>query len=206
MSELKIIGAGLWRTGTSSLQVATEQFTHEKCYKMYDLMMSSAKTSQWLDILDGKQPDWHEIFSGYGSTLDWPSLAYWEEIYGVFPGAYILLSHRDPESWWNSISNTVLLSSPTEKSIRRPWDELVVQLFKEHFVGRHPKKEEAIKFYLDHNDYVRKTVEPSRLIDWNIDDGWAPICKALGLDIPSNKFPHIGRTDDYRRMNRLPPT
>lgn len=201
--ELSIIGAGMWRTGTVSLKSALEKLLNKPCHHMTELLIHPQQTNQWLRIVKGAQPDWPSLLQGYGATLDWPSMAYWQQLASAYPGALILLSTREPEDWWRSISQTVLQSAPTKDTARTPWDQLVVELFENHFVGRFPTKDQAIKAYNDHNQAVRAAIAPNRLIEWQPSDGWLPLCRALNLPVPPEPFPHLNTTADYRRNNRL---
>jgi len=37
---------------------------------------------------------------------------------------------------------------------------------------------------------IRGLVPPERLLEWNIADGWEPLCKFLGKPAPNIEFPH----------------
>jgi len=49
------------------------------------------------------------------------------------------------------------------------------------------------------------TLAPEKLIDWHPGDGWEPICDKLGLPVPSDPFPHVNTTDDFRAMVGMEP-
>jgi hypothetical protein len=38
-------------------------------------------------------------------------------------------------------------------------------------------------------------VPPERLLEWSAQDGWEPLCKFLGKDIPDEPFPHVNTSD-----------
>jgi hypothetical protein len=64
----------------------------------------------------------------------------------------------------------------------------------------------AIAAYEAHNQRVRDTVPPSRLLEWRPGDGWAPICDALSVPVPKEPFPHVNTTEMFiRRMQQMPP-
>jgi hypothetical protein len=54
--------------------------------------------------------------------------------------------------------------------------------------------------YEAHNAAVRAEVPAERLIDWQPGDGWEPICAALDLPVPSEPFPHVNSTEEFRAM------
>ena len=201
--HIRIIGAGMWRTGTVSLKSALEELTGQPAHHMSELLLHPRQVPMWKAAATSGVADWDLLLKGYGSTLDWPTQAFWEDLYKKYPGSYVLLSTRDPEEWWQSISMTVLKSAPTAETAKTPWDHLVVTLFEKYFAGRNPTKEQAIRAYNEHNDRVRKTVTPNRLIEWSPSDGWIPLCRALDKPIPSQPFPHMNTATEYRRNNKI---
>lgn len=210
---LKIIGVGMWRTGTYSLKLALEQLTGEPCLHMSDLMprrpgmragRSAMQTEQWLRVVRGEQSAyWPRLLRGYGSVVDWPALMFWRELVDFYPDALVLLSERSAESWWQSISNTVLQIVPTLDATVSPWDKLIAELFVRDFIGTEPIREAAIDFYERHNAEVRAAVPPKRLIEWHITDGWPPLCRVLNMPIPTNPFPRTNTTAEFRRGHNL---
>ena len=201
---LVIVGAGMWRTATVSLKSALEELTGAHVHHMTEIMNRPDQAARWLAAVKGQSLPLQSLLRGYAMTLDWPSLAFWEELHTLHPDALVLLSSRDPEDWWRSISRTVLLSAPTRDTMQTSWDKLIIELFEQHFVGRFPSKKEAIAAYDNHNQYVRSTVPFNKLIDWTVGDGWLPLCRALNIPIPDKPFPHLNTTAHYQRNNRLP--
>lgn len=43
---------------------------------------------------------------------------------------------------------------------------------------------------LEHCNMVRGLVPKERLLEWSVEDGWAPLCKFLGKPVPDEPFPH----------------
>jgi len=67
--------------------------------------------------MDGELPDWEEFLSDYAAAVDWPACAFWRELSDAFPDALVLLSTRDPDSWWTSASNTIFQAVLGEVSV-----------------------------------------------------------------------------------------
>jgi Sulfotransferase domain len=42
-----------------------------------------------------------------------------------------------------------------------------------------------------HNARVRASVPADRLVEWQPEDGWEPLCRALGVEVPDTPFPHV---------------
>jgi hypothetical protein len=47
---------------------------------------------------------------------------------------------------------------------------------------------------------IRKLVPPERLLEWKIEDGWAPLCKFLGKPVPKNTpFPRANNAEGFKK-------
>ncbi len=52
--------------------------------------------------------------------------------------------------------------------------------------------------YERHNAVVRSSVAPNRFLEWTLADGWAPLCDRLAVPVPSEPFPWINTTAEFR--------
>ena len=105
--SLQVIGAGFGRTGTRSLQTALQLLDFDACYHMLEVMpQGPAGIQLWEQAIRG-EPDWDTIFSGYKATVDFPGCTFWKELAEYYPDARVLLSVRDPESWFQSTQETI---------------------------------------------------------------------------------------------------
>ena len=55
----------------------------------------------------------------------------------------------------------------------------------------------AISAFNAHNDEVRRQVPPERLLDYEVGQGWEPLCSFLGLPVPATPFPRVNNADDF---------
>ena len=95
---MKLIGAGLPRTATTTQMIALEMLGLP-CYHMRDMMADPATSvPQWRKAFEG-DGDWDEIFEGKESTVDWPAAWHYRELMDVYPDAKVLLSVRSADSW-----------------------------------------------------------------------------------------------------------
>jgi len=197
---LRIIGAGLGRTGTTSLKLALEELLGGPCYHMLEVRERPADPDVWGDAYEGKLPDWAAFFEGYLATVDWPSAPFWQELSEAFPDAPILLSVRDPDSWWKSASSTIFIALATYFAPDAPadgWTRMGRGMMTT-FTPDWQDEAAAKAAYLAYNDEVRNTAPPGRLVEWSPGDGWEPICSALSLPVPDHPFPHTNTTADTR--------
>jgi hypothetical protein len=104
---LRVIGAGLGRTGTNSLKLALEELLGGPCYHTFEVRERPDDPDVWADAYAGRLPDWKAFFAEYRASVDWPAAPFWRELSEVFPDAIILLSVRDADGWWKSASETI---------------------------------------------------------------------------------------------------
>ena len=204
--SLKIVGAGLGRTGTHSLKIALEQLLGGPCYHMFEVLAHPDDIAQWQLAADGGTPDWRELFANYEAAVDWPASAYWRELSEVYPDAMVLLSSRPADEWWRSADNTIWAVSrrePPPDPVFQAQMKMVKKILQTRFTPDWSEEGPSKAAYERHNAEVRATVPAERLIDWHPGDGWGPICRGLGIPEPSEPFPHVNTTDEFRAMLQL---
>ena len=198
--NLRVVGAGLPRTGTHSLQLALEHLLNGRCYHMREIPGHPFDLGPgWNLALEGGTPDWNRLLNEYVATVDWPASMFWRELSRAYPEALVLLSVRDSaETWYQSLSETIL--PVARKALAPDWKEGrgLLYLF-ERFTGTNDWDDPAtlITAYKRHNDDVKKAVPEDRLLVWNAAEGWQPICQALRLPVPDEPFPWVNRRSEW---------
>jgi len=199
---LKVIGAGLGRTGTMSLKLALERLLGAPCYHMTELFEHlDEHTPLWHAAARGEAVEWDQIFADYIAAVDEPAAIQWETISSYYPDALVVLSTRDPESWWKSAFSTILqvkLNPPEEMSpARKAWLDMVVETYKSVYPDGFSDEDTAKAAYTAHVEKVKATVPSDRLLAWNVSEGWKPLCEALGLPVPDEPFPRSNSTEEF---------
>jgi len=202
--DLKVVGAGVGRTGTHSLKLALEQLLGGPCHHMLEILGDPAQVPSWIDAIDGKPTDW-SVLDRYVALVDWPGASFWPELSAANPDALVLLSVRDSEEWYKSASNTIFLAFDHLPPEIAPWMNSVRKLLHDRFSDRFDDPQAMIAAYERHNDGVREAIPSDRLLEWTPSDGWAPICDRLGLAVPDEPFPVTNTTDEFRTMLGMPP-
>ena len=106
---LKIIGAGVGRTGTHSLKLALEELGFGPCYHMEELIMHNPQNVKyWVDAKAGKPVDWEEVFKGFQSGVDLPIFFFYKDLMKKYPDAKVILTTRNPDSWYKSFGDTII--------------------------------------------------------------------------------------------------
>ncbi len=198
---LRVIGAGLGRTGTTSLQQVLGRLLGGRCYHMDEVREHGDEHAEaWAAAYRGELPDWARLLDGYVAAVDWPAAAYWRELSEDWPDALILLSVRDPDSWWRSASTTIWPAIATyfaPDADDNGWTHMGVGMMT-RFTPDWREEHAAKAAFVAHNDTVRRHAPPDRLLEWQVSEGWAPICERLGLPIPDEPFPHVNTAADMR--------
>ena len=198
---LRVVGAGVGRTGTHSLKVALEQLLGGPCYHMVEVFGHPEHAPLWTDSMLDKPVDWEKVFDGYVATVDWPGGGVWDQIYAANPDAMVLLSTRDSaDTWWKSASNTIFIAIGRDALPGGEDWYAMAQAMMNRFSPDWQNEDAAKAAYEAHNARVRELVPADRLIEWQPSDGWGPLCEGLGLPVPDEAFPVTNTTDEFRQM------
>ena len=199
LGTMRIVGAGVGRTGTHSLKLALERLLGERCYHMLEVFEHLEHVPTWHAAIRGERVDWQPVLGGYAAIVDWPGAAVWRRLAERFPDAPVLLStRRDAGTWLESARATILGNVRTLED-----DPLLpgfVPMLRDMFAGFEPNWRDdgaAMAAYERHNAAVRRDVPPERLVEWQPGDGWEPLSTALGVPVPDDEFPHVNTTAEF---------
>jgi hypothetical protein len=203
---LRVIGAGLPRTGTTSLKVALEILGFGPCHHMNKIVRTPHRILEFIRAYDGEEIDFHKLMEGYGSTLDIPTSDFYKEIHQAYPQAKIILTVRDTsEKWFESFQNTVgiLITSRFHyfcTYLLRFLHSLQIMLGK---IYKRWNKEFGPITPSFHDQYNRRVMNENKegeILVYNVKEGWPPLCKFLEVDIPQNiPFPNVNDTKEFTR-------
>jgi hypothetical protein len=202
---MRLIGAGLPRTGTLTQKLALEQLGFGPCYHWVNVIADLDQVALWDRALDG-EAIWDEVFAGHESTADWPGGYFYRELADVYPDAKVLLSVRDPESWERSFRETIWTMSygrslmPLLAHARAEVDprfhrylELVDRMFwgpQGTFADGNAEPGQLIEQMQRHHEQVKATIPADRLLVWEVGEGWQPLCEFLDVPVPDGPLPH----------------
>jgi hypothetical protein len=202
---LKVVGAGVGRTGTHSLKIALEQLLGGTCHHMTEVFGHPEELPLWIDAIDGRPVDWCDLMKDYTAEVDWPGGSFWPELAAANPDALVILSVRDPDQWFTSCSNTIFGGMKMRMEQGDEWMAAMLRLLAERFDDRVEDHDAMVAAFDRHNEAVRAGIPEQRLLEWTVAEGWDPICDRLGLPIPDAPFPKVNTTAEFRDMVGLPP-
>lgn len=196
---LKVIGAGMGRTGTASLKVALEQLGLGRCYHMSEILQNPEYIPDWMDAANGN-PDWDRIYNGYAATMDNPGCQFWRELAQHYPQAKVILTVRDPERWFESTNETIHSEEFARAIKNTPWGEMVHKTVYDAMDNRMQDKAFMVSFFKNRTREIINTISPERLLVYEVKQGWEPLCDFLDVAVPETEFPRVNSRDETKAL------
>jgi hypothetical protein len=210
MTEMKLIGAGLPRTATSSQKAAMDILGLSPCYHMQNVFADLDEAVKWRAALDSAEA-LEDVVAGQVSVIDWPGTYHWRTLMDLFPDAKVLLSVRSGESWARSMQDTIwgmlwgdgLLGHITKvhTDVDPKYDfyiEMMKEMWRRADLADENSTLESMATAMErYNQEVIAAVPADRLLVWRAGDGWEPICEFMDLPVPSDPFPHVNETAGF---------
>jgi hypothetical protein len=209
---MKLIGAGLPRTGTLSQKVALEMLGLAPCYHMVNVLANLDEADHWRRALEGGAP-WDQVFDSFQATVDWPGSFFWRELMDYYPDAKLLLSVRDAAAWERSMRDTIFGLFYSDILMRdlssarghvdpkwRGYLEMMEGMWHQSGLiadGASTTTESMQSAMERFNEEVKATVPAERLLVWSVSDGWEPLCEFLELPVPDTPFPHLNDSKEF---------
>ena len=198
---LSVIGAGFSRTATFSLKFALEHLGFGPCHHFSEIFAGGARSvSQWLEVIAGR-PDWDAVFDGFHATVDTPACNYWRELAAYYPAAKVILTERDPDSWFDSASETIYSDRLQGSLTGSPMGALMKGAILDVSGGPNTDRAFMTAWFTRRNQEVIDALPPERLLVFSPRDGWAPLCAFLGVPVPQCGFPRVNRRDELTQVS-----
>ncbi|KAL5355070.1 hypothetical protein BJX96DRAFT_1611 [Aspergillus floccosus] len=203
---LAVLALGMSRSGTESLRRALTILGYDHVYHGFDIPESNPPTwKAW--VLLGRRKwgrcssqaltrtDFDALLGHCEAVTDQPGALFASELIREYPEAKVILNKRDPKDWHRSIRNTFGVTMAGFAYRALPYFDAQLYWRKRYYVevleaayyGSIARHGEWV--YEDHCSKVRGLVPAERLLEWTVQDGWAPLCQFLQKPIPEEDFP-----------------
>jgi hypothetical protein len=196
---LDVIGSGLGRTGTKSLQTALNMLGVGPCHHMVEVFEHPESMALWIESANGR-PQWDAIFADYRSAVDYPTAAFWRELAAYYPNAKVIHTQRDPDAWFESTQATIFAPDGGVSKALASGEGPMAAFFKS-FAGNFGPHLHDRAFLTDHfrqhNAAVKATIPAERLLIYEAGQGWEPLCRFLGVPVPSEPYPSENSRDEF---------
>jgi hypothetical protein len=156
----------------------------------------------WVAALAGS-PDWGSIYAEQQSAVDWPTASFYRELHAAYPDARFILTLRNPQSWVESFSETIFTAlagraeAPEEV---HPWMDMCLGVIARAGFEQGMDAPALAAAFNAHNEAVRSAIPPAQLLEYQVKEGWEPLCEFLGVAVPEEDFP---RTNDRAQFWEL---
>ena len=196
---MDVIGAGFGRTGTLSLKTALEQLGYGPCMHMLPLLDDPERSALFAKAAGGDRASLHDALAECRSTVDWPGAYFWRELVEDNPDAKVILTVRDPQRWYASMEQTILAAASRRAPGAGAGQEMIeATVLDGTFEGRLADREHALRIFEEHTEEVRRVVPAERLLEFEVTQGWEPLCDFLDRPVPGGSFPRLNDTATFR--------
>lgn len=155
------------------------------------------------------------------AITDVPCTLFYKELLEAYPDAKVILSVRDNvDQWYKSQQATIAtafeaLDEPEDTLWNRIYNYLTPaapetvkwynNVYKHYPVirGLHRDRREGTEqtkeWYNEWNEEIKRIVPADKLLVMNVKQGWDPLCKFLGEDVPSYPFPRRNDSATFQK-------
>jgi hypothetical protein len=201
--DMDVIGAGFGRTGTLSLKIALEMLGFGPCMHMVPLLDDPERAALFHRAAEGDPASLDKALAGHRSTVDWPGTYFWRELTARYPAAKVILTVRDPQRWYDSAHSTIfqaVTNAARNADVSKAAELAMVRalVWDGTFGGRFADRDHAIRVFTEHNEAVRREIPADRLLEFEVSQGWQPLCDFLGVPVPEVPFPRTNDSAEFQ--------
>lgn len=215
---MEVLCLSLPRTGTMTIQHALRALGYKKVWhgdpeSLVDVPPHMSRVCNELAIrkfrhkLPITSDELEDFLYDFDATTDIPPCYFWEDMLAAYPDAKVILVERDVDSWYQSCVINLL------STLFGTWHGWLYRNFAEPILGiRHytlltnltfgffhaksygELQRKAKQIYGDHYVNVRMACQKQGrpLLDFQLKDGWFPLCEFLGKPVPVGvEFPRV---------------
>jgi hypothetical protein len=198
--KTKIFGAGLSKTGTTSVTEALITLGY-KCLHFDHVRLNEA--------VNGREDFDFHVYDDLDAVTDLPIPLFLPQLLSAYPGSKVIVTVRDEDQWWESIKKHF------EQRVAKPPTKLAGFCWK-HGIPWWPnkKRDEYKRFRINlrtrmygspapneakYREHFRRyydqvhtitTSDNILVMDVFAGDGWEKLCEFLNAPVPSCDFPH----------------
>jgi hypothetical protein len=133
-----------------------------------------------------------------------------EELQAAYPNAKVILTTRSLDGWLRSMEQTVTRATPIWglwywMGLLAPADPkraaartLGIKYNEVLWWNDFPRF--GARCFREHEERVKRCTPPDNLLVFEAKDGWEPLCKFLGKEIPDTPYPNMNDTAAFRKM------
>lgn len=192
------------------MRTALRELGFFECYHMHNVISGDeSDVEQWERAIRAKycgegdpftRRDWDKLLGTSQACCDLPAALFGVELAEAYPEAKVVILNRDPEAWYESVIHTTdaamssnglwLMANILHASLWSREMRARARFFhamSKHALGFHAatEKDKALAWFKAQYDEFRARIPAERCVEMTIKDGWAPLCKHLGVPVPT---------------------
>lgn len=228
---MQILAVGPSRSGTASLRAALIELGYTTVYHGFEIALHPEDDRGWYNLMCKKwrgttdktaragdntnaitAEEFDSIIGHCVAITDQPAASFAPELIAAYPDAKVILNvRRDVEAWHQSVMHTIMPFIGDTRAWARSW--FCTELFwaQQNFVqGSWPAffrgdfADNGKWVLREHCATIRGLVPREKLLEWDVSDGWEPLCRFLEKEVPDRPFPrgntksqHDNKIEDY---------
>jgi Sulfotransferase domain len=137
----------------------------------------------------------HGLIHDTQAVCDAPAALFGVELAAAYPEAKIVILNREIDPWYKSCLNTIqeIRSSVSVVQVILlilDWGYLahyarcIKKMQKEALGFEWPEEDKAKAFFHNYYKECREQISKERVLEYKVQDGWGPLCKHLGVEVP----------------------
>lgn len=128
------------------------------------------------------------------------------ELIDAYPDAKVILTIRDLDAWHRSSETTIMgiidsrllnFLALLDTFFFKRWLRMSYLMLYGQFQSDETFRKRGKEIHAAIHDEIRHMVPKERLLEYRLGDGWDPLCKFLGRDIPEMPFPRINESAEF---------
>jgi len=142
------------------------------------------------------------------AVTDFPAACFGPDLIAAYPEAKVILTTRDPDAWVESVRST-LNWRYNDKVLY--WLSFVdwgcwmyapmyAMMWDRFFEGDFDKKAKTV--FEQHSAELKSLVPAEKLLEYDVREGWEPLCNFLDVDKPDQPFPSGNDKTGFRSSCR----
>ncbi|OAA71436.1 hypothetical protein ISF_01987 [Cordyceps fumosorosea ARSEF 2679] len=218
-TPMRVLAVGPSRSGTGSLREALIQLGYDHTYHGFDTVLHPPDDILWHRLRLKRErlgpgsltaADFDQVIGHCAAITDHAAAAFALDLIAAYPDAKVILNVRkDVDAWHRSVAETLIPLHRSWAFWVRSW--FCAELFwvqvsfmrgnwSAFYRGDFDRNARSV--LKEHCRAVRTHVAPDQLLEWEVQDGWGPLCEFLGELEPDRPFPTLNAGRNYAKLYR----
>lgn len=222
---MAVLALGVPRSGTDSLRSALLTLGHTRIWHGFEFPATRLDESRaWVSLLEAKVRgddlalgafEWDAILGDCDVLMDMPPAIFWRELLDYYPHARVVVNRRrDMGAWHESLSEAArqALGGPSGWLLWAAswfdaqmyyWYRAVAVLCMGTILGDGDFAGKGREWGERHYALLEEKLsnDKRQYLDWEVKDGWEPLCRYLGKPVPEEEFPWQNRSGGEFKKN-----